>query len=277
MSLTVRAHAKINLWLDITGKRDDGYHTLNTVMRKIDLYDDVNVEIDDTGAIIVACDDMSVPSDERNIAYRAAAAFSEAAGIRAGAHIRIKKRIPTEAGLGGSSADGAAVLVAMNALYEEQFDGKELLALGERLGADVPFCIAGGTAKCTGIGEKMVPLGCADFALVVVKPDFSCSTAAAYAAFDRDPIPEKDGFTDYCCDITGSAAEVAGGLYNVFERLYDDPRIDDIKRELMSAGALGASLTGSGSAVFGIFRTLPDAQAALRKIDRKTKFAVKTL
>ena len=277
MSLTVKAYAKINLWLDITGKRGDGYHTLNTVMRRADLYDDVTVDIDNTGAIIVECDVMSVPSDERNIAYKAVIAFSEAAGLRACADIRIRKRIPTEAGLGGSSTDGAAVLAALNTLYGEPLNERDMLSLGAKLGADVPFCMTGGTAKCTGIGEIMEPLECADFALVIVKPDFSCSTAAAYSAYDRAPIAEKAGFAEYCRNIADSAEAVSGGLYNVFETLYADLRIDEIKRELISAGALGACMTGSGSAVFGIFPALADAENALGKIGYGTKFAVNAL
>ena len=180
MNSKVKAYAKINLWLDITGRRADGYHTLNTVMRRIDLYDDIEVCADDTGNITIECDESAVPCDERNIAYKAVRAFSERIGKPAGAHIRITKRIPLEAGLGGSSTDGAAVLCALNELYGKPLGMPELCTLGASLGADVPFCITGGTEVCTGIGEIMEPVGCADFAVVLIKPDFSCSTADAY-------------------------------------------------------------------------------------------------
>ena len=187
MTLKCKAYAKINLWLDITGRRADGYHTLNTVMRCIDLYDDIEVSADDSGSVTVECDVPAVPCDGRNIAHRAVNAFSARIGKPVGAHIRITKRIPLEAGLGGSSTDGAAVLCALNGLYGEPLGAPELCALGSKLGADVPFCIAGGTAVCAGIGDIMTQTRCADFAVVLVKPEFSCSTSGAYRRYDTAP------------------------------------------------------------------------------------------
>lgn len=277
MSLTVKAYAKLNLWLDITGRRADGYHTLNTVMRRVDLYDEIGIAPADDGSVSISCDDPAVPCDGRNIAHKAWKLFGELYGKPVGARISIHKRIPLEAGLGGSSTDGAAVLLGLNGLAGQPFTAERLAAESVRLGADVPFCILGGTAECTGVGEIMRPIPCADFAAVIVKPEFSCSTAAAYAAYDRAPKAAKAGFEAYCRDIAGSAGAVAGGLYNVFEELYGDPRIAEIKRELLGAGALGASMTGSGSAVFGIFATLSDAENALQKIGGVVKFAVKAL
>lgn len=277
MSSTVKAYAKINLWLDITGRRPDGYHTLNTVMRRVDLYDEIGITPTADGSVKISCDDLAVPCDERNIAYKAWKLFGELLGSPFGAEITIRKHIPLEAGLGGSSTDGAAVLLGLNELAGYPFTAERLAAESVRLGADVPFCILGGTAECTGVGEIMRPIGCADLAVVIVKPEFSCSTAAAYAAYDRTPKAVKAGFEAYCRDIGSSAGAAADGLYNVFEELYGDPRIAGIKRELISAGALGASMTGSGSAVFGIFETLDEAENALKKIDCGIKFAVKAL
>ena len=277
MSLTVKAYAKINLWLDITGRRSDGYHTLNTVMRRIDLYDDVVVTTRSGSDITVSCSSPDIPSDERNIAYKAAAAFISGTHKNISVDIRINKRIPVGAGLGGSSADGAAVLIALNELYGRRFDTEELCRIGARLGADVPFCITGGTARCTGIGEITEPLTCSDFAALIAVPPFACLTAKAYKQYDVSPIPEKSGFDAYCNSIGSSLSSLAGGVYNVFETLYDDDRITALKDSLIAAGALGACMSGSGSAVFGIFPDIESAKSASEKLDCKTKFAVEAI
>lgn len=277
MSLTVRADAKINLWLDITGRLPDGYHSLNTVMRSIDLYDDVTVETNGSGEVSVSCDVPLIPTDERNIAFKAAKTFFAHVGKNMGANVHIVKRIPVEAGLGGSSADGAAVLTALNELCGKPFGMHELCGIGASLGADVPFCIMGGTAKCTGIGDIMEPLGCAEFAVLVVKPDFSCNTGKAYRSYDASPIAEKPGFNAFCDSLRGSCSGFASNMYNIFEELYGDERIDRIKTQLLGSGALGACMSGSGSAVFGVFGSLSEAERAARSIDIKTKFAVKAI
>ena len=267
MSLTVKAYAKINLWLDITGRRANGYHTLNTVMRRIALYDDVTVGTNGSGDVTVSCDVQGIPADERNIAFKAAKMFFMQMRKNMGAHIHIVKRIPVEAGLGGSSADGAAVLCALN----------ELCGIGATLGADIPFCITGGTAKCTGIGDIIEPLECAEFAALIVKPDAACNTGEAYRKYDGSPIPVKPGFEEYCASIAGSRMALANGLYNVFEELYGNDDIAQIKSELLGAGALGAGMTGSGSAVFGIFNDIREAENAAQLLDVKTKFAVRAI
>ena len=274
MSLTVKAYAKINLWLDITGRRSDGYHTLNTVMRRIDLYDDVEVTTRSGSDITVSCSSPDIPSDERNIAYKAAASFIAETHKNIGADIRIVKRIPVGAGLGGSSADGAALLTALNELCGHRFDTSELCRIGASLGADVPFCITGGTARCTGIGEIMQPVGCADFAVLGAVPPFECMTAAAYKRYDASPIPEKAGFDAFCGGIAADRAFLSENMYNVFETLYDDDRINALRESILAAGALGARMSGSGSAVFGIFPDRASAEAASAKVDCKTKFVV---
>ncbi len=277
MNSKVKAYAKINLWLDITGRRADGYHTLNTVMRRIGLYDDIEVSADDTGNITLECDEPAVPCDERNIAFKAVRAFSERIGKPVGAHIRITKRIPLEAGLGGSSTDGAAVLCVLNELYGKPLTMAELCSLGASLGADVPFCIVGGTSVCTGIGDIMRSADCADIAAVLIKPDFSCSTAEAYHRYDEAPVAEKPGFREYIKSLGQGAEAVAGGLYNVFEMLYADERIEHIKRDLLESGALGAAMTGSGSAVYGVFRNIEEARKAAEKLGYERKFAVNAI
>ena len=277
MSLTVKAYAKLNLWLDITGYRGDGYHTLNTVMRRIDLYDDVTVETRSGGDVTVECNAPGVPCNEWNIAYRAAKAFLDTMRKSVGVSISIHKRIPVAAGLGGSSADGAAVLTALNELCGRPHDTQALCGIGASLGADVPFCITGGTARCTGIGEIMQPIDCADLAVLVVQPGFECSTAKAYQRYDSSPIPEKPGFDAFCGGIAHSRSLLANNMYNVFERLYDNPEITALKERLLAAGAEGACMTGSGSAVFGVFPDIEAAREAAEKFGDCTKFAVNAI
>jgi 4-diphosphocytidyl-2-C-methyl-D-erythritol kinase len=277
MSLTVKAYAKLNLWLDITGCRGDGYHTINTVMRRIDLYDDVEVETCSGSDVTVRCSSPDVPSDEWNIAYRAAREFMSRSGKNIGVNIGIHKRIPVGAGLGGSSADGAAVLTALNELCGRRFGDDELCALGARLGADVPFCITGGTARCTGIGEIMQPIGCADFAALIAVPDFACSTAKAYQRYDASPIPERPGFDAFCGGIGPDSSFLSRNMYNIFEKLYNDSRINALKDDLLALGAVGACMSGSGSAVFGIFPDIESARTASTGIKTETKFIVNAI
>ncbi len=266
MNWTGKAYAKINLFLDITGRRQDGYHTLNTVMQQIGLHDLVTVRVSQGTGICVSCGSPDIPRDERNIAYRAAEVFLRAAGKSAAVNIGIQKKIPAQAGLGGGSADGAAVLSALNQLFGEPLSRQELLEAGASLGADVPFCLCGGTAVCGGIGEKITPVSCrTDYVIGVVKPDFSCSTADAYRAYDSAPIPPKADFAEFTEKLALGAAHWYGGVYNVFERLYADERITALTRILRENGAAAAALTGSGSAVFGIFEDEPTARAALKK------------
>ena len=260
MSLTVKAYAKLNLWLDITGLRSDGYHTINTVMRRIDLCDDVTVETFYGGDVVIECDDPDVPTNGWNIAFRAAKAFFSRMGRSVGVNIKITKRIPIGAGLGGSSADGAAVLTALNELCGRPLEIHELCALGAELGADVPFCITGGTARCTGIGEIMKPIDCVGFKALLVLPGFACSTAEAYKRYDAEPLPEKPGFDAFCAGIGSSRSVLVRNLYNVFGELYNDPVLSRIYLNLIRGGAEGACLTGSGSAMYGIF---PDENSAL--------------
>ncbi|MDE6727293.1 MAG: 4-(cytidine 5'-diphospho)-2-C-methyl-D-erythritol kinase, partial [Oscillospiraceae bacterium] len=199
--ITLIAHAKINLFLDITGKLANGYHLLETVMQSVDLSDIVSVEQSD--GITVSCSDPEIPENDGNICYKAAELFFELLGHRGGADIYIDKRIPHGAGLGGGSADAAAVLRGLNKLYGKPFDDETLLALAARVGADVPFCLVGGTKLCSGIGEVMTdtePYPQRHF--LIVKPDFECDTKAAYADYDVTMVPRRERH--------------AGEFYNVF-------------------------------------------------------------
>ena len=273
------AYAKVNLFLDITGRLDNGYHTLNTVMQQVELCDRVTVRVRDGNGIAVSCDVEGIPCDKRNIAFRAAEAFLEKTGLEAEILIDIEKRIPVMAGLGGSSTDGAAVLAALNRLYDDALSGEELEKLGAELGADVPFCVRGGAAVCRGIGDDMRSVKGLDdnCFIVIVKPDFECDTAEGYRLYDREPVAEKVDFDEFLKALESGTAETGKRLYNVFERIYRDERIEQIKAELVKAGALGACLTGSGSAVFGIFNDRIKAKKALTQLQYETKILTKPL
>lgn len=275
----IQAYAKVNLFLDITGKLANGYHGLNTVMQQIGICDKVIVSVSDGSGIAVSCDVANIPCDERNIAFKAAKAFLERTGVQANVSIDIEKKIPVMAGLGGSSADGAAVLTGLNRLYDDILSGSELEKVGAALGADVPFCIRGGAAVCKGIGDEMRSVRGLDenCRLVVVKPDFECSTAGGYRLYDRQPVAEKGDFDGFLRALESGTAATGKALYNVFERLYCDERIEGMKNELMEAGALGACLTGSGSAVFGIFDDKEKAERASAELQYHTKFLTKPL
>ncbi|MGN0651055.1 MAG: 4-(cytidine 5'-diphospho)-2-C-methyl-D-erythritol kinase [Oscillospiraceae bacterium] len=248
----IKAPAKVNLYLDITGRRGDGYHLLETIMQSVSLYDEVTVEYSDsgTGKITVECDRADIPSDERNIAYKAARLFLERSGERnADISINIKKHIPSGAGMGGGSTDAAAVIAALSNCIRAT--RRELYEIAEQVGADVPFCLCGGTAVCRGIGEDINVLSpLENCAFLVVKPDFSCPTGEAYSRYDQSPLAARGGLNDFEQEMRRG---VFSGMYNVFRGLYADARIEKIIERLSAGGALGAMLTGSGSAVFGVF------------------------
>lgn len=248
--MTLLAYAKINLFLDITGKRADGYHLLETVMQSVDLADVVTVEL--ANSVTVTCSDPTVPENEGNICYKAAERFFAECGVSGGAKIHIDKRIPHGAGMGGGSTDAAATLHALNKLSGQPLDEVRLLNLAANIGADVPFCMVGGTKLCRGIGEIMsdtqpYPAKC----FLIVKPDFGCNTKAAYAEYDRKPVACKE--------------RREGEYYNVFRMIYKNKALNAMVEKLKDLGADGAELTGSGSAVFGAFSDEGKAAAAARR------------
>lgn len=267
--IKVNAHAKINLFLDITGVLPNGYHSLNNVMQQIELHDEVKVSLSEGSGVEITCDNPVVPIGKRNIAYKAAALFTEKTGLSAKITIDIKKNIPVMAGLGGSSTDGAAVLKALNRLCGEPLTCSELEMLGAGLGADVPFCIRGNAALCRGIGEKMTNIrGLENCCILIVKPDFSCGTSKGYKLYDKTPLKsmgEPDGLIAALKE--NNIKKTAEYLYNIFESLYRDSRIEKIKNDLLSTNALGALLSGSGSAVFGLFEDEGKALEALSRLN----------
>ena len=254
MSITVCAPAKLNLSLDVVGVRTDGYHELRSVMQAIDWCDTVTVDFAPDGDIHLTCDG-GIPADERNIAYRAAALFRECTGRDEGYVIDVRKSIPSEAGMGGGSSDGAAVLRALNELTDAGIPQGDLLALASKLGADVPFCLLCGTALATGTGTDLVPLpSLPDCTFVVVKPAGGVSTPEAYRRLDSAPAllhPDVDGMVDalHRGDLSGVARHVG----NSFEAPMALPHTDTVTAVMRAHGARAAALTGSGSAVFGLF------------------------
>lgn len=256
-SVSLQAQAKINLSLDILGKRADGYHEVRTVMVTVPLCDDVTVSLDGDDIKIIV-DRPYIPADRRNIAWKAAEAFLHSVGSDNGVSIYIKKRIPVQAGMGGGSADGAAVLKGLNELMGGPLSTEELLSLAAGIGSDVPFCAVGGSALGTGRGEKLEYLpDIPKCSIVVVKPAFSVSTPELYSKIDSIALryhPDTDGMLEAIRnnDLNG----IAHRCFNVFEEALDTRNrntVDEIKGTLLAGGALGAAMTGSGSAVFGLF------------------------
>ena len=271
-TIRVLAPAKLNLTLDILGLRPDGYHDLDMLMQAVSLCDTLEITAGTGEGRALLCEDPcgsplpDIPADEGNLAWRAADVFFEKTGIPDdGLTIRIVKRIPAQAGLAGGSADAAAVLRALNSLYGSPLRPKALTELGARCGSDVPFCIAGGTARVRGRGERVRPVRLDPVQhYVIVKPPFGISTAALYAASDAH-TPERRPDADALLrrlwrdDLPGAGPL----LCNVFEPLaaQQHPEIGQIREALLALGACGAQMTGSGSAVFGLF---PGPDAAKR-------------
>lgn len=262
MSISISAYAKINLTLDITGKRADGYHLLRMVMQSVSLCDRLILTAGEPG-IGVHCDRSDVPCDEANIAYQAASAFFAYAGIKPGVTIDIKKTIPSQAGLGGGSADAAAVLLALNKMCRTDYSKEVLCKIGVQVGADVPFCILRGTALAERIGEKLTVLpALPPCKIVICKPPVGVNTKQAYALADAESRNMQDDTAQMLTAIRSADLHaVAANLGNEFERVMHLEEVTRIQHVMKSMGALGACMTGSGSAVFGIFEDNPKACA----------------
>ena len=269
-SIALKAYGKLNLLLDIVGKRHDGYHTLKSVFQSVSVYDMLTVTLTDDDKITIDCDDESVPCDERNLVYKACTAFFEATGKDFhGVNILLEKNIPSMAGMAGGSADCAATLVALNVLTEAELTEAQLCDIGEKLGADVPFCIVGGTVLCEGIGEILTPLpDLEECYFAVCKPEISISTPECYKKFDNMIITEKAKADDMIAAlVVGDVKGIAEYLYNALEYAADCSEIREIKEKMLENDALGALMTGSGSAVFGIFDNKRDAKKCVKELE----------
>ena len=269
-TLQLKALAKINLGLDVLGKRDNGYHDVRMVMQTIYLYDNVTLTKAKESGIQVETNLPYLPVDQNNIAYKAAKLLMDEFDIQEGVHIKLDKRIPVAAGMAGGSSNAAAVLVGMNRLFNLGLKQKDLMERGVSLGADVPYCVMRGTALAEGIGEKLSPLDpMPKCYILVAKPGISVSTKMVYEALDAKEIvehPDIDGV------ITGlrqqDVRQVAAAMGNVLESVTIEkyPVIETIKDAMKEAGALNAMMSGSGPTVFGIFEDRKVAKAAQQKL-----------
>ena len=266
MNISVKAFAKINLFLDITGVNDIGYHLLDSVMQSVTLCDELELERTESGKTEIYCSVADIPCDETNIAHKAARLFFEKTGNEnTGLRITIKKQIPHQAGLGGGSADAAGVLVALNELYGSKLTEAELCEIGVKVGADVPFCIVGGTKRAQGIGEKLSAVSpMPECNIVIAKPEFGVPTVKAYGDYDLLQNPERLDISDLLVALrNGDLSALAGSLHNAFEQVVVSDEIDNIKSIMSSCGSLGSLMSGSGSAIFALFSSEADATACL--------------
>ena len=275
MKTTVQAHAKINLFLDITGSRPNGYHTITGIMQAISLHDEVTVEITEgCSGITLTCSDPTLPSGEKNLGWRAARAFLDETGLELAVNIHIEKHIPAAAGMAGGSTDAAAVLRALNTLCNAPLTEDALHRVGLSLGADVPFCLAGGTHLTEGVGEILTPVSpLPDCDIVVACAGEGVSTPAAYKSLDEMYgyfdgsvyAPRYTRLDALSAALTDTDLDgVARNAYNVFESavLPVRPVAQSIRDTLAGNGALFAMMSGSGPSVFGLFRR-GNASAAL--------------
>lgn len=279
--MVLRTAAKVNLALDVLGKRADGYHEISTVMQAVELFDRLTVETAD--AISLVTSDSALPSDDANLVARAARLLREASGVEMGARIRLDKRIPVAAGLGGGSSDAAAALWALSRLWGVRWTRGRLVELAARLGMDVPFFLGRGRALATGRGERLRSLPAAGgYALVLVNPNFPLSTREVYGRVPVGWRAEPLGTRRMLEALkTRSAQRVAAALANSLEGIVEPtvPAIGGMKAALLAAGALGAAMSGSGPTVFGLARSLDHARSIRRRVNRAgwSCWAVRTL
>ena len=251
------AFAKLNLTLDVLGKREDGYHDLQSIMQTVSVRDDIEIDVGTGKPWKLVCDKEGIPCDERNLAWKAAKVYCDAMKKDPdGLEIRITKRIPSGAGMGGGSADAAAVLRALNEHYGSPLSIMALAELGAQVGSDVPFCVVCGTAMCEGRGEKIRKLpDMPDCIIVVCKPEFSVSTPELYKKIDEVTIADRpDNRAMESALLAGDLEKIAHGLCNVFDPVVtaDHLELNYIKSIFHQYGAVGYQMTGSGSACFAI-------------------------
>lgn len=268
--LALRTPAKVNLALEVLGKRADGYHEIATVLQAVDLFDRLKLETAE--GISLDADDPALPTDDGNLVVRAARLLQKAAGVEAGVRIRLAKRIPVAAGLGGGSSDAAATLWGLNRLWRLGWARERLEELAVELGMDVPFFLGTGRALATGRGDKVTRLpGGGGYALVLVNPGVSLSTQEVYSRVPQDWHAEAAGTGRVIEALrTRNAARLAAALTNTLERVVEPvlPVIGRMKAGLLAAGALAAVMSGSGPTVFGVARSLDHARQIRQRVNR---------
>ncbi|MDX9916678.1 MAG: 4-(cytidine 5'-diphospho)-2-C-methyl-D-erythritol kinase [Gudongella sp.] len=277
MKTEIEAHGKINLALDVLYKRDDGYHEIKSVMQQISLSDTLIIE-DDTKGVKIECDSPYVPSDGTNLVYKAWKEISKIAGTNAGIRVRIIKRIPVAAGLAGGSADGAAVIAALNDMWELGMTKIEMMEIGLKIGADLPFCLLGGTALAEGVGEKLTELKTlSGVHVLLAAPGIQISTADTYSKLrlrdQRLPVDEM-----VLAIERGEIKGVTENLSNVLEEVIfpENPKIAELKNLMTKFGAMGSLMSGSGSSVFGIFEDEDKLNFAYTKFRKLQINVIKT-
>lgn len=257
MKIEEKAYAKINLGLDVTGKRDDGYHLVRMIMQNVDIYDTLTFEENDTGEIVLTASSPKIPTDDTNLICKVAKQLQDKYQIEKGANIDLVKRIPVAAGMAGGSTDGAAAYIALNKLWGLGLDKKTMCGLAVRLGADIPYCIIGGTALAEGIGEELTTISpMPKCTIVVAKPDIDVSTGWVYKELDSKETsqhPDIDGIRTAI--ENNDLREMCSLIGNVLEPVTTAkyPVIKEIERLLEDNGAIRALMTGSGPTVFAIY------------------------
>jgi len=271
--ITKKAYAKINLALDVVGVQENGYHLVKMIMQTVDLHDELKISLEeaaDVREIIVRTDHAELPTDDSNLIYKAAIRFMERYELFGKVTVDLQKHIPIAAGMAGGSTDAAATLLGLNALYDLQISKKELCDIGVKIGADVPYCIMGGTMLAEGIGEILSDIPAPPKAtLLIAKPEFGVSTQYVYRQLDKEGIdkhPDVDGMIQSMKekDLEGICKKLGNVLENVTEK--ENPQIKELKDMMMEFGAMGSLMSGSGPTVFGIFEHLEQAEIAFAAI-----------
>lgn len=267
--MELKAFAKINLSIDVLRRREDNYHEVKMIMQSVGLYDVINFN-KVSKDIKIYCTDPSVPCDNRNIVFKALEIIKNKFGVSCGMEVSIDKRIPVAAGLAGGSSNAAAAIVAANSIWNLNMSDEQMAAIGRKVGADVPFCLKGGTFLAEGIGEKLARLpSLVDVCIVLVKPPIQVSTKETYDNLKLDEINERPDIDRLMTALyDGDVKYIAGNMVNVLESVtkIKYPVIDKIKRTMMEEGALGSLMSGSGPTVFGLFETLEYGERCLSKL-----------
>lgn len=268
--LIMDSYAKVNLALDILYKRDDGYHEINSIMQQVSLKDTILFS-DKKEGITIECQDKDLPLDSSNLVYRSWEKMKEVSGINRGIHIKIEKNIPIAAGLAGGSSNGAATLKAINQLWDLNLSQRELMDIGKTLGADLPFCILGGTAKAQGIGELLTPLkSFKDKCILLANPGIGVSTAYAYGKLNLNAEPYDIDELIQCMedeDLPCVAKKMKNRMEEAIIKEY--PIIAEIKRKMVKYGALESLMSGSGPTVFALFDDKDKMGFAHKKISQE--------
>ena len=270
--ITLKAHAKINLTLDVTGFTENGYHSLSMIMQSVALADVITIDAISEG-ILFSSGSTRIPVNENNLVFKAARMFPDAVSLPDNVHIDLKKRIPVSAGLAGGSADAAAVLIGLNEFFGCRLSLDELKALGLRLGADVPFCLTGGTALCEGIGEIITKLpDLPDCYILIAKPLRGMSTPKAFALYDeyQGTLPEVNNAAAVKALVAGDLDSVCLHMANKLQPVTEDcvGAVKHLTEKLIANGAKAACMSGSGTAVFGIFDSRIIAEKCKKRLHK---------